>query len=416
MGSAAVALSAAPALVRAASAPGRRVRIGVVGGGFGATFQWHLHPSSVVTAVCDLREDRIAKLKRVYRCDDGYKGYADFLKHPGLDAVALFTPAPYHVRMAVEAFNAGKHVISAVPAGMSVAELEELLSVVKRTGLKYMMAETSRYRPEVLTCIDWAREGRFGEIFYSESEYHHTGLGPYAYGTSFDCQTCDFIRSIDQVKQGAKAGAKLVPTWAYAYPPMLYPTHCTGMIVPVTGERLTEVTAHGWGNDHEMLKKNFYDNNPFIHTVALFKTSRGHSARISIGWNIAAGGTERGLFYGDKMSYIMGRPEGSPNTVVEQTFDPNGPFGVFGGEAHSRRFEQPSHFDRLPEPLRVKSGHGGSHAFITHEFISAIVEDRHPEVDVWESIAYTMPGVIAHQSALAGGVCLKIPDYGTAPV
>ncbi len=412
------ALAGAPMLTRAQSTrpSSRQVRIGVVGGGFGAAFQWHLHPDSKVTAVCDLREERVKKLKRVYKCDTGYRDYHEFLKHPQLDAVALFTPAPFHVKMAVEAMKAGKHVISAVPAGMSVAELEELLAVVKQTGLKYMMAETSRYRPEVLTCIDWAREGRFGEIFYSESEYHHTGLGPYAYGSSFDCQSCDFIKSIDQVDKSRTAGEReLVPTWSYAYPPMLYPTHCTGIIIPVTGERLTEVTAHGWGNDHEMLKKNYYDNNPFIHTVGLFKMSKGHCCRISIGWNIAAGGTERGMFYGDKLSYIMARPEGSPNTVVEQKIPAGSPFGPFGGEAESRAFEQPGHQDRLPEPLRIQTGHGNSHGFITHEFISAILEDRHPEVNVWEAIAYTMPGVIAHQSALAGGACLKIPDLGTAP-
>lgn len=421
VGAGAVALSALNSLTGCQAAPTgirpvpKQVRIGVVGGGFGAAFQWHLHPHCQVTAVCDLREERVQKLKRVYRCNRGYKDYHEFLQHAELDAVALFTPAPFHVKMAVKALKLGKHVISAVPAGMSVAELEELLSVVKKTGLKYMLAETSRYRPEVMTCIDWAKEGRFGEIFYSEAEYHHTGLGPYAYGSSFDCQSCDFIHSIDQVNQELKPAGKLVPTWAYAYPPMLYPTHCTGIIIPVTGERLTEVTAHGWGNEHEMLKQNFYNNNPFMHTVALFRTAKGHSSRISIGWNIAAQGTERGLFYGDKMSYLMSRPEGSPNTVVEQKYDPQGPFGVFGGVAESRPFEQIVQFERLPEPLRVKSGHGNSHAFITHEFISAILEDRHPEVNVWEAIAYNMPGIIAHKSALAGGARLKIRDYGNAP-
>jgi hypothetical protein len=421
MGASAVTLSTAPSLgAQDSSSKGLRplpklVRIGVVGGGFGAAFQWHLHPHCKVTAVCDLREDRVQKLKGVYQANAGYKDYHEFLKHPELDAVALFTPAPFHVKMAVEALKLGKHVISAVPAGISVAEVEELLSVVKQTGLKYMMAETSRYRQEILTCIDWAREGRFGEIFYSESEYHHTGLAPYAYGSSFDCQTCDFIRSIDQVNRDARPVGKLVPTWAHGYPPMLYPTHCTGMIVPVTGERLTEVTAHGWGNDHEMLKKNYYNNNPFFHTVALFKTSKGRCARISIGWHIAAGGTERAVFYGDKLSYIMSRPEGSPNTVVEQKPDPKSPFGLYAGLVESRAYNQPKHFERLPEPLRVASGHGSSHPFITHEFISAILEDRQPEVNVWEAIAYTLPGIIAHQSALAGGTCLKIPDHGKAP-
>jgi hypothetical protein len=64
--------------------------------------------------------------------------------------------------------------------------------------------------------------------------------------------------------------------------------------------------------------------------------------------------------------------------------------------------------------MRVKTGHGNSHTFLTHEFISAIREDRHPAVNIWEAIAYTLPGVIAHQSALKGGVSMKIRDYGAA--
>lgn len=74
----------------------------------------------------------------------------------------------------------------------------------------------------------------------------------------------------------------------------------------------------------------------------------------------------------------------------------------------------PDFFDRLPEPLRVKTGHGNSHTFLTHEFISAILEDRHPAVNVWEAIAYTAPGIVAHQSALRGGEAMKIRDYGAA--
>ena len=73
------------------------------------------------------------------------------------------------------------------------------------------------------------------------------------------------------------------------------------------------------------------------------------------------------------------------------------------GKVDSKAYKQPNHLEKLPESLRVRSGHGGSHTFITHEFVSAIAEDRMPEVNVWEAIAYTMPGIIAHQSALRGG-------------
>jgi predicted dehydrogenase len=360
-------------------AAGRKLRIGVVGGRFGTSFQWHLHPNAEVAAVCDLRADRQAALTKTYRCASAYKEYREFLKHPGLDAVAVFTPAPLHVEMAVEAMRLGKHVISAVPAGMSVEELELLLETVKKTGLRYMMAETSYYRQSVITCREFAAEGRFGTIFNAESEYHHEGLVSLMY------------------EQGA-------PTWRLGFPPMLYPTHCTGMIVPVMRERLVEVQAMGWGDKHEVLRTNVYKN-PFWNETAFFKTSGGHSARVSVFWHVAAGGIERGQFYGDRMSYIMERPEGSPDTIVR--IEPKG--------VRSEADRRPPYFERLPEPLRVRSGHGDSHTFITHEFVSAVLEDRHPSVNVWEAIAYTLPGIVAHQSALRGGEVMKIRDYGAAP-
>ena len=351
---------------------GRTVRLGIVGGGFGSSFQWHLHPKCKVTAVCDIRPDRLQRLSEVYKCGNTFNNFRAMLKHPELDAVGVFTPAPLHVWMDIEAMNAGKHVISAVPAGMSAEELERLLETVKRTGLKYMMAETSFYRPEVITSRQWAKEGKFGTIFYTESEYHHDGLISLMYD-----------------ERG-------FPNWRHGLPPMHYPTHCTGMLIPVIGERLAEVSAIGWGDGHEVLRTNLYKN-PFWNTTAFFKTSGGHSSRISVFWHVAAGGTERGSFYGDRMSYIMERPEHSPNTVVTISKDGQTVIDANGypeGKVDIKAFQQPNHFEKLPESLRVRSGHGGSHTFIAHEFVSAITEDRtpggecmgsHRVYDAWDS-------------------------------
>lgn len=382
---------AASGVVRGAQA-GRRVNIGIVGGRFGATFQWHLHPDCKVAAVCDVRPDRLAALAKVYRCDTTYKTFRELLRHPGLDAVGVFTPAPLHAWMAIEAMKAGKHVISAVPAAMSEPELQQILETVKSTGLRYMMAETSFYRAEIIACREWSKEKKFGTIFYSEAEYHHEGLLPLMYEDNG------------------------LPSWRHGFPPMHYPTHSTGMVVPVTGERLSEVTAIGWGDGHEIMRTNQYGN-PFWNTTALFRTSGGHSSRVSVFWHVAAGGTERGAFYGDRMSFIMERPEKSPDTVVriskdgQTVIDSN---GYPEGKVTMEPWTRPTYFERLPEPMRVKTGHGNSHTFLTHEFVRAILEDRHPEVNIWEAIAYTLPGIVAHQSALRKGEVLKIRDYGKA--
>ena len=197
---------------------------------------------------------------------------------------------------------------------------------------------------------------------------------------------------------------------------MLYPTHSTGMIIPVTGDRLTEVQAIGWGDNHEVCRTNRY-NNPFWNTVGMFRTSSGKASRIAVFWHIAAGGTERAHFYGDRGSFIMRRPEGSPNTVVR--IQANGETGLDAngypeGKVAMEPWQPNDYRDQLPEPLRVQTGHGGSHAFLTHEFIQAIVEDRHPSVNIWEAAAYTAPGIVAHASALADGELRKIPDFGYA--
>ena len=370
-----------------------QVRIGVVGGGFGSSFHWHLHPHSTVSAVCDIRPDRLQRLSEVYRCNNTYKNFREFLKHRELDAVGVFTPAPLHAWMVIEAMNAGKHVISAVPTGLTVEELEQILESVKRTGMKYMMAETSRFLPEIITCVEWAKAGKFGTIFYTESEYHHEGLIALMYDD------------------------RGFPTWRHGFPSLLYPTHNTGLTIPVTGERMVEVQAVGWGDGHEVLQTNRY-HNPFWNGTAFFKTSGGHCSRMSVYWHGAVGEAVRAVFNGDRMSYIMARPEGSPNTVATISKDGKTVIDSDGypqGEVHVEALDQPKHLEKLPESLRVKSGHGGSHTFITHEFISAIVEDRHPEVNIWEAIAYTLPGIIAHQSALKGGEVMKIKDYGKAP-
>lgn len=65
----------------------------------------------------------------------------------------------------------------------------------------------------------------------------------------------------------------------------------------------------------------------------------------------------------------------------------------------------------LPGKISHISGHGNSHCFITHEFISSLVENRKPGVDVHEALAYTIPGIIAHKSAMHDGELLKIPVF-----
>jgi hypothetical protein len=67
---------------------------------------------------------------------------------------------------------------------------------------------------------------------------------------------------------------------------------------------------------------------------------------------------------------------------------------------------------RPPLPPGMEAGgHGGSHGYLTNEFVDAILRDRKPLVDVAQALNMTVSGIVAHQSAMKDGELLKIPQY-----
>jgi hypothetical protein len=67
---------------------------------------------------------------------------------------------------------------------------------------------------------------------------------------------------------------------------------------------------------------------------------------------------------------------------------------------------------RPPVPPGVKlGGHGGSHGPLTEEFVRAILEDRKPVIDIAQALNMTVPGIVAHQSAMKGGELMKVPQF-----
>ena len=68
--------------------------------------------------------------------------------------------------------------------------------------------------------------------------------------------------------------------------------------------------------------------------------------------------------------------------------------------------------ERPPLPPTVApGGHGGSHGPLMNEFVTAILEDRKPMVDITLALNMTVAGIVAHQSAGKGGELLKIPQF-----
>ena len=381
-------LAAQSVLNVAAAAPAKqsakkhvKVRLAVVGGGFGAGHYWHEHPSCRVTAVTDLVDRRRERLMKAYKCPNAFPSMENMLDRAAdtFDAVAIFTDAPSHVKHAIECMKRGKHVVSAVPAAMNLDDCHRLKEMKEKTGLAYMMHESSYYRQPGIAARELYKAGEFGRLAYSEVEYYHPGIGS--------------RKSTLSRWQGHKS-------WRFGLPPLLYPTHALGLLVGVTGERIVKVSCLGQlvGSDFPAGKENRYGN-PFDNEIATGMTNEGNICRFNGGWRLSVGG-ERGQWLGEKMSCYMADCAGRPPAMHKH------------GKKW-RPWEVPKYWktDRLPELMRHHSGHGGSAAFLSAEFIDALVEGREPTVDLYESLAMTVPGIVAHESALKGGEQLDVPSF-----
>ena len=340
----------------------RKIRIGIAGYGvcrFGAAFSFQDHPNVEVIAVTDIVPDRCAGLAKACRCEKTYPSLEAMVKDDKIEAVFVATDAPSHAQHAIEALKHGKHVASAVPAVHgSLEDADRLFETVKTSGLTYMMFETSYYHDDLHAMRTIYNAGALGKLIYAEGEYYHYMPEP-----------------IDSYKG-----------WRIGLPPQWYPTHSNAYYVGVTSGSFTEVSCMGMPSTIAHLKpaNNRYKN-AFGTELALFRTSEGGTARMAVSWDTPGKSGEMGRVRGQNGSFY-GKYEGLMKDLPDTK--------------------------RPPLPPSVEpGGHGGSHGYLSNEFVLSILQNRKPICDVAQALNMTVSGIVAHTSASKDGELLKIPQY-----
>lgn len=344
----------------------RKVKVGIVGYGvckFGASFGFQNHPNVEVVAATDLNPDACAELAKVTGAKKTYASCEEmYAKDREIEAVFIATDAPSHAKLCIEGMKRGLHMASAVPAVFGEEQLEladELLATVKKTGLVYALFETTAFRPQCYAMREIYKAGGFGKMIYTEGEYYHymdKHIGSYN-------------------------------GWRVGLPPQYYPTHSNGFYTCVTGGSFTSVSCLAIPSllpDNQPGKNRY--NNPFASEIALFRTSEGGMARMAVSWDMPGAGGEKGRVYGQKGSFEA----------------------RYSGQADISKVAQ----EKPPLPPGVPAGgHGGSHGYLSDDFIRAILLKQKPVCDVACALNTTVSGIYAHMSAMKDGETLKIPQY-----
>jgi predicted dehydrogenase len=365
---------------------GKKVKVAVVGLGFGAEFVplYQKHPDAECYAICQRDKKKLDAVGDMFKVERRFTSFEDLLKIKEIDAIHVVTPIAAHAPMSIAALQAGKHAACTVPMATTVKECLALAEARRKAKKVYMMMETAVYTREFLFVKEMMDKGEIGKI--------------------------QFLRGSHQQNMSLPGW----PDYWYGFPPMHYATHAVSPLLALAGVEAESVVCFGSGTIREEYSKKY--GSPFAIETALMKL-RGSDLACEF---------TRSLFdtirqyresfdvYGTKQSFEWEQLAGEKPVV-------------YSGFEDARRVEVPDYGSRLPEGIArytvhgvydeqhehtsfiQGSGHGGSHPHLAHEFIRAIVEGRESAVDARRAANWTMAGICAHESAMKGGKRMEIP-------
>jgi predicted dehydrogenase len=391
----------------------KKLRLAVIGGGqFSSSFihLFQAHPFVEEVALVELNPERRASIAAKFSIKQTFASLSE-LWDSDFNAVAIFTPRWTHAQIALEAIQNGRHVYTAVPMGITQEEISQLVEASSKTKLTYFMAETSFYYPAVVFSRKKFAEGQMGKFVYGEGEYLHDMS--HGFSDAYAANGGDDWKS------------------TASFPPMLYSTHSVSTILSVTGAQATSVTCIGL---RDTAGDGIFDSNVSMwkndqsNQIALFETSDGGVMRIAelrrVGTAPLESTVRMSIFGTDgsfeqQVGYASWATKNSFDIITDEigTFsDVENPYSLkpdyIPPNLWDGGFARVHDRSQLPkEFVGLSNGHGGSHQFMVDDFVMDAVGERKAPMNVIDAARFTIPGVLAHQSAQMAGQKLQIPQF-----
>ena len=96
-------------------------------------------------AICDVADDLRERMAATHAPLHQFKSYEAMLADPALDAVIVATSDAFHVPAAIQALQAGKHVLCEKPLGVTVEETLALAREVEASGKVLQVGHMKRF-------------------------------------------------------------------------------------------------------------------------------------------------------------------------------------------------------------------------------------------------------------------------------
>lgn len=358
------------------------ITAGIVGLGQGRSHLAALQALDGVTvrAVADLNVELRSRVAQEREIEHQYGSLEEMLDDDEIELVVIATPDHLHGEHAIQALNAGKHVLSEIPMATTIEECREIIRLTDQTGLKYLMGNQVRYAHCLQDIHGLIQSGDLGAIFHGEGEYLHNLESLIA------AKGDDHWRVNTSIPQTTLLGGG---------------PHALDTLRWLMDTRFTHVSA--FHADHQTAWGGTTHT-----TVAIYKAASGATAKITTAYGMIRPYCLYYSLYGSEGSFERTRQQGeSGGETTNYLYHSR-----LSGTEHMIPVTLPS-FTNPTVARRVGTfGHGTMEYEQARDMVAAIRADREPPLGPREAAASIVPLICGLQAADAGGGFIDIPDLG----
>lgn len=308
------------------------VRIGIIGCGKIAQVrhlpEYAANPNAKLVAYYDKNFQRAQQMAEKYG-GKAYETYFELLKDAEIDAVSVCVENRSHAEITTAALYAGKHVLCEKPMAVTLAECESMVSAAEFNGKYLMIGHNMRFDPVHRRAKELLQAGIIGDIITFRTTMGNAGPE----GWSVDEGTWFFDKN--KAALGALADLGI---------------HKIDLLQYLTGQTVIETTA-------KVVTLNKHDDEGNLigvddNALCILRMNGGAMGTVAASWTVYGHECNSTCLYGTKGIMLIYSDPGAPivvrdlsNTSTSYSFEPT-----------------------------TKSG-------VIDEFISALEEDREPEIN-----------------------------------
>lgn len=327
----------------------KKIKVGIVGlGRLGMEHARNIAfniPNAQLIAVCSAVKEEYEKVQEDWDIPYGYIDFDEMIKNKEIEAVAIVSPSPLHVKHIKAALMEGLHVFVDKPLGVTIEECREAEKIVeKHKNQVFMLGFMRRYDPSYVYAKKLIDQGKIGRPYLAK------------------------FSSLDP-ESNVEGAIKFAPTSGGIFIDMA--VHDIDLARWFLGAEVEEVYAMGGAFVH----KEFEDFGDSDNACAMMKFKNNSMALFHAGRDAAHGYHVETEIIGEKGSLrIAAEPRKNLCTIFDNT-------GILN--ECSQNFQE-----RFSEAYLLEM----------KEFFNCIIEKRQPEISVYDGTKDTEVAFAATRS------------------